>query len=65
LPEETDSRRAVPGHADRSAIWFRMRSREAAAQMPPLGTKLADAEGVRLVEQWISTDLRLSPAVQH
>ncbi|MEI9952992.1 MAG: hypothetical protein WDO74_29450 [Pseudomonadota bacterium] len=60
IPGETHSRRAWPEKPEQSAIWFRMQSRFAAAQMPPLGTKLVDAEAVRLIQRWISADLRPS-----
>jgi hypothetical protein len=53
VPGATEGVRVVAGHPERSALWFRMQSRSPVAQMPPLGTKLVDAEGTRLVEQWI------------
>ena len=61
LPGETASVRVSPGQPSESVVLFRMRSRFPAAQMPPLGTKLVDAEGTRLVEQWITASHR-SPA---
>jgi hypothetical protein len=54
VPGATDSVRAAPGHPEQSAIYARMSSRFPAAQMPPLGTRLVDAEGTRVVAQWIS-----------
>ncbi|HKO94641.1 MAG TPA: hypothetical protein VJU61_25980 [Polyangiaceae bacterium] len=57
IPGETASFRALPAHPQRSALWFRMHARDATSQMPPLGTKLVDSEGLRLIEQWISNDL--------
>jgi len=46
-----------------SALWFRMQSRFAAAQMPPLGSKLVDTEAVRLIERWIESDGRPSASL--
>jgi len=40
-----------------SAVLFRMSSRDPLYQMPPLATKLADAEAVDLVRRWIKDDL--------
>jgi hypothetical protein len=53
LPGEERSRRMVPGAPRRSALWFRIGSRDAASQMPPLGTKLVDSEAARLLRRWI------------
>ncbi len=58
IPGQAHSLRVRPTKPEQSAIWFRMQSRFAAAQMPPLGTKLVDAEAVRLIERWIAADLR-------
>jgi hypothetical protein len=43
-----------------------MSSRDPAAQMPPLGTHLVDADALSLVGQWIDQDLasRAPSAVQ-
>lgn len=49
----------VPGHARRSVLAARLRSRAPADQMPPLGTRLPDPEGIALVERWIDS---LSPS---
>jgi hypothetical protein len=46
-----------PGAPARSTLALRMHSRDARLQMPPLGTDIADAEGLRLVERWIREDL--------
>lgn len=43
-------RRGDPEH---SSVLFRMASRNALYQMPPLGTKLADTVAVALVRKWI------------
>ncbi len=58
LPGATHSLRAVARHPEQSALWFRMQSRSAAAQMPPLGSKLVDRDGTQLIERWITSDLR-------
>jgi hypothetical protein len=55
IPGRPASVRVSPGNPAESALAFRLRSRDAAAQMPPLGTHVADAEAVNLVERWIST----------
>jgi hypothetical protein len=47
-----DARLLVPGHPERSLIPLRMRRRDAHG-MPPLGSNIADAAGVALVEEWI------------
>lgn len=46
--------RIEPGHPERSAIPQRVASRWPMLQMPPLGTALADAEGVDLINRWIA-----------
>jgi hypothetical protein len=48
-----------PGQPALSTLALRMRSRDARLQMPPLGTDIADDEGLRLVERWIRHDLSL------
>lgn len=60
-PLDLRAQRIVPGQPDRSVLVQRMRSRNPIAQMPPLGTRLADDEGLALVEQWIRLDLPTSP----
>ena len=47
----------APGEPARSTLALRMRSRDARLQMPPLGTDVADDEGLKLVERWIRHDL--------
>jgi hypothetical protein len=42
----------APGEPDRSIIWERMRRRDEVA-MPPLGSFIADDEGVELLSDWI------------
>ena len=54
VPGAAESVRVSAGHPELSAIYVRMRSRFAATEMPPLGSKLVDPEGTRIVAQWIS-----------
>jgi len=49
--------RIVAGHPDESILALRMRSRSPMLQMPPLGTRIPDAEGIALVESWIQHEL--------
>jgi hypothetical protein len=56
-----DRQRIAPGHPEASAVLLRMRSRHPLLQMPPLGTKLVDAEAVALLERWIAEDLPATP----
>jgi hypothetical protein len=58
VPRRPDAvHRVEAGHADRSVIPLRMRSREALVQMPPIGTALVDEQAVALIERWIDEDL--------
>jgi len=43
----------VPGEPERSALLYRMQSRRPSSQMPPLGTVVADEEGLKLLRRWI------------
>lgn len=43
----------VPGNADQSIIYYRMRSAETGVAMPELGKSLVHAEGVALIKAWI------------
>lgn len=47
----------VPGEPQRSLLHARMRTRNPRVQMPPLGTRAIDEEGVALVARWIAEDL--------
>jgi len=47
----------APGRPDASVLALRMRSRDALMQMPPLGSRQPDAEGLALIERWITHDL--------
>ncbi len=49
--------RLVPGHPESSLLTARMRSRNPVLQMPPLGTRIIDTEGLALVERWIQQEL--------
>jgi len=50
--------RIKAGDPDRSALVFRMSSRNPLTQMPPLGTKLVDRDALALIKQWIRDDLK-------
>jgi hypothetical protein len=52
---ETANLRIAPGHPDTSVAVLRMSSRSATEQMPPIGSRLPDDEGVRLVSEWIAS----------
>jgi hypothetical protein len=48
-----DAARLKPGQPGQSANLYRMSSRHAVAQMPPLGTRVTDADAVQLIRRWI------------
>ncbi len=48
------SRIVAPGAPQQSALLHRLESRRPSAQMPPLGTVVADEEAIRLVRTWIA-----------
>ena len=50
-----DAAPIVPGDARASVLVARLRSRAPADQMPPLGTRHPDPEGIALVERWIDS----------
>ena len=53
--QPADSCRVVaPGGPERSSLLYRLESRRPSAQMPPLGTVIADDEAVALVRRWIA-----------
>jgi hypothetical protein len=52
-----DVQRIAPGAPEHSVVALRMKSRDPLVQMPPLGSALADPEGLALVERWIRHDL--------
>ena len=43
----------VPGHPERSILYYRMQSRDPGAMMPELGRNLLDEAGSALVAKWI------------
>jgi hypothetical protein len=47
--------RIKPGDVAHSAIPYRAGSRNDGAQMPPLGTQLPDAAGLKMIEDWIAS----------
>ena len=47
------SARISPGHPEGSALYYRMRHRDNAAQMPPVGTRIVDEEGLAIIKEWI------------
>ena len=49
-----------PGDPARSAVVFRMSTRNPQRQMPPLGTKIVDAASLAVIERWIREDLAAS-----
>jgi hypothetical protein len=55
-PEVHD--RIAPGNPDASMLIARMASRHPVLQMPPLGTRIVDAEAVALLRRWIAEDTR-------
>ncbi len=48
--------RIVPGDPDASMLLARMASRHPVLQMPPLGTRIVDADAVALLRRWIEQD---------
>jgi hypothetical protein len=46
--------RVAPSHAAISGIIGRMSQRGAGEQMPPLGTKVVDSNGLATVKSWIT-----------
>ena len=56
-PPGTDGPAAVvsPGNPQSSVLAVRMESRHPQVQMPPLGTSLADTEGLALIHRWITS----------
>lgn len=47
--------RIAPGDPERSVFVHRMSSRVGTDMMPPMGTEQVDAEGVRVVSEWIAS----------
>lgn len=55
--------RLAAGSPEASVLWRRLATRHAALQMPPLGTRLVDAQARDLIAAWIRDDLAAAPAV--
>ena len=53
--------RVVAGSPEQSVLALRMRSRNPVLQMPPLGSRVADVEGVALIEQETNIQQELEP----
>jgi mono/diheme cytochrome c family protein len=53
--------RIAAGHGD-SVLTLRMKTDNRLARMPPLGVRVADAEGIALIERWIASDLKPAPS---
>jgi hypothetical protein len=49
--------RLCAGKPEKSVVIARMSSRDPLVQMPPLGTRIVDAEAVELIRRWIAEDL--------
>ena len=49
------SARIASGNPDESAVFYRMNQRGNNAQMPPVGTKIIDPEGLAAVRAWIES----------
>jgi len=47
------SGRVVSGDPQASAVWVRMQARGSVAQMPPVGSEIADSAGLAAVRAWI------------
>jgi hypothetical protein len=54
---DSDARIIVPGSPQAGVLGVRMQSRQPQVQMPPLGTRVPDSEGLALVHRWITQDL--------
>ncbi len=57
---QTEAMMISPGRPDRSAVVYRMSTRNPLRQMPPLGTKIVDAASLGLIEKWIREDLAVA-----
>jgi mono/diheme cytochrome c family protein len=51
--EAESSRIVAPGAPELSTLLYRMSSRRASSQMPPVGSVVADRDGIALVQRWI------------
>ena len=50
--------RLLPGQPESSVLALRMGARDALTQMPPLGTRITDDEGLAMITRWIQHDLK-------
>jgi len=48
----TDAKLIVPGHPERSVLFYRM-SKLGYARMPYIGSRVVDSQGVALIDEWI------------
>ena len=56
VPEAQEASRLInPGHPESSAIIRRVKSRRPSSQMPPLGSVVADRQGVDLLTAWVQS----------
>lgn len=55
--EGSAAQRVVAGAGEASVLAVRMKTANPLARMPPLGVRLADEEGIALIERWIETTL--------
>jgi hypothetical protein len=44
----------VPGHPEKSILFFRIESNDPGTMMPELGRSINHTEGVELIRQWIA-----------
>lgn len=51
-------KRIEPGQPESSVLALRMGARDAISQMPPLGTRIVDDDGLAMVIRWIQHDLQ-------
>ena len=58
-----DARVVRPGQPQASVLALRMRSRHPQVQMPPIGTRAPDPEGLALIERWIASEPSAAPAL--
>lgn len=49
------ARLLVPGEPDQSLLYLRLAAEDASEQMPPLGRRFPDPDGVTLIREWIAS----------
>lgn len=62
-PQGRQLMRVAPGDRSSSVLAIRMRSRNLIEQMPPLGTRLIDEQGLALITRWID-ELSAQPLIR-